>query len=93
MGGLPGMMQVQPAMSMAGGMLLAQPQVKPDQINMDVFFWYLVKTDLSSIRYCTLDKSHFTGYKKHPAMFNWSLCTLTDQQTINKIQASISWHN
>ena len=23
---------------------------------------------------CAMDKSHFTGYQKHIAMFNWSLC-------------------
>ena len=29
-------------------------RVQPDQINMAMFFWYLVKRDLSSVRSCTL---------------------------------------
>ena len=40
---------------------------------MAVFFWYLVKIDLSSVRYCiytcTLDKSRFTRHQKNTAMF------------------------
>ena len=39
--------------------------IQPDQINMAVFYWYLVKTDLSSLRYCT--RAQITFYK---AMFN-----------------------
>ena len=27
--------------------------MQPDQINMAVFFWYLVKNYLSSVRYCS----------------------------------------
>ena len=32
------------------------------QINMAVFFWYLVKSDLSGVRYCTPNKSLFARY-------------------------------
>ena len=34
-----------------------------DQINMAVLFWYL-------------DKTLFTRYPKHTAMYNWSPCTI-----------------
>ena len=34
--------------------------VQFDEINMAVFFWYLVKIDLSSVRYCT--RIHWTSY-------------------------------
>ena len=50
-------------------------QVQGDQLNMVVFFWHLVKGDLSSIRYRTLDKSLFTRYPKNTVIFNWSPCT------------------
>ena len=40
-------------------------------------FWYLEKSDLTRVGYCTrvqctLDKSIFTRYEKNTAMFNWS---------------------
>ena len=54
--------------------------IQDDQINKAVFFWYLVKRDLSSVRYCTytctLDKSRFPRYQKNSAMLNWSPCML-----------------
>ena len=41
-------------------------QVQRDQINMAVFFWYLVKSDLPTVRQCTyvhwtVDNSLFTS--------------------------------
>ena len=53
--------------------------LQPDQINMTdaVCFWYLVRSDLSSVRYSSRIHwtSHFiTRYRKHTAMYNWSLC-------------------
>ena len=44
---------------------------------MTVFFWYLAKSYLSSVRYHT--RIHWTihflqGYQKHTVMFNWSPC-------------------
>ena len=53
---------------------------------MAVCFWYLVKSDLSSVRYCTLVhtnmhiciafvKTLIRRYPKNTAMFNWSPCT------------------
>ena len=35
-------------------------KVQPDQINMAVFCWYLLKRDLSSIGYCT--RVHWTSH-------------------------------
>ena len=32
---------------------LVVPLIQPDQINMAVFFWYLVESDLSNVRCCT----------------------------------------
>ena len=36
-------------------------KLQPDQINMAVFFWYLAKSDLSNVDYCTCVQwtSHF----------------------------------
>ena len=45
--------------------------VQGEQLNMTVFFWYFVKSDMSSVRRCTLDKSQDT---KNTALFNWSPC-------------------
>ena len=47
--------------------------IQPEQMNMAVFFWYLVQSTLLYTR--KLDKSRFTRYQKHTAMYNWS-CTL-----------------
>ena len=49
-------------------------QLQGNHLNMSVFIWYLVKSDLSSIRYCT--RVHwifffFSGYQNNTAMFNW----------------------
>ena len=45
--------------------------IQPDQINMAVFFWYLLKRVLSSVRYCTHVTGQVTFYKvKYTAMFN-----------------------
>ena len=41
--------------------------VQPDQMNMALLFWYIVKSDAP-------DKSRFTWYQKHTTMNNWSPC-------------------
>ena len=42
-----------------------------DQLNMAMFFWYLVKSDLS----IQPTSSHFfLRYQKNTAIFNWSPC-------------------
>ena len=54
-------------------------RVQGDQLNIAVSFWYLVKSDLSSERYCTRVHwtSHFfQGTRKNTAVFNWSPCIL-----------------
>ena len=53
--------------------------LQPDQINMAVYFRYLVKCDLSSVLLyaCTLDMSLFTMFKKHTAMYNCTWLTVT----------------
>ena len=48
--------------------------IQTGQINMAVFFWYLVKSDLSCVGCCTvytrtLDKSLYTRYQKHRSMY------------------------
>ena len=58
-------------------------KVKGDELNMAVSFWYLGKSDLSSlhvytVQFCTL----FPRYKKNTAMFNWSPCTHSTLGTI-----------
>ena len=40
------------------GQSVESDKVQGDQLNIAVFFWYLVKSDLSSIRYCT--RVHWT---------------------------------
>ena len=45
--------------------------IQLDQIKIAVFFWYLVKSDLSSV-YPYIRQVTF--YQKHTAMFNWSPC-------------------
>ena len=35
-------------------------KVQGDQLHMDLFIWYLVKSDLSNVRYCT--RVHWTSY-------------------------------
>ena len=51
-------------------------QVQGDQLNMAVYLWYLVKSDLSSVRYCTVYigvhwKSHFLQgtWTREPCLF------------------------
>ena len=65
--------------------IITPSNIQPDQINMAVLFWYLVKRD-AIVRYYaaqysnvqwTVDKSSFTRYKKHTAMYNLSPCTWT----------------
>ena len=52
-------------------------EVQHDNINMAVFFWYLVHYELWIIQ-C---KPQYTGqvmfsrYQEHTAMYNWTLCT------------------
>ena len=46
---------------------------------MAVFFWHLVKNDLSIVCFlklvqCTLQNLLFTRYQKHTPMYNWSPC-------------------
>ena len=52
--------------------------VQGDQLNMAIFFCYVVKSDLSMVYSTvytrTLDKSLITRYKKHTDMYNWSPC-------------------
>ena len=53
--------------------------IQGDQLNIAACFWYLVKSNLSSLNvyisvHWTLDKSLFTKYQKNTAMFNWSPC-------------------
>ena len=55
-------------------------QLQADQLYMAVYFWYLVKIDLSSVRYCT--KSFFTRFQKQAAMYNWSPCTVDWAQKV-----------
>ena len=41
--------------------------LQPDQINMAVSFWYLVKCDLSSIKHCTVAYTkQISFYQKVP---------------------------
>ena len=51
--------------------------VQGDQLNMTVFFWYIVESDLSRVRHCTryTVQVTFSRYKKQ-AMFNWSPITI-----------------
>ena len=55
--------------------------VQGDQINMVVLFWYLVKSDLSSVPICSTSlhwTSHFLqGTRKNTVMFIWSPCNGT----------------
>ena len=52
--------------------------VQGDQLNMDVFFWYLGENGLSTVhvyvQWRILNKSLFTRYQKNTAMFSWSPC-------------------
>ena len=50
-------------------------KVQGDQLNMVVCFWYLVKSDFSSVH-----KSLFTRYQKNTIMFNRSACTCLTQR-------------
>ena len=54
--------------------------IQGNQFIMAVFFCYLVKSDLPSVRYCTRaqDKSLFPRYRKKMAIFNWSFFILPD---------------
>ena len=59
-------------------------------------FWHLVRSDLSWVRYytlytSTLDKSLFTLYQKHTAMFNWSPCTYRTCSLTRWWSGSRSW--
>ena len=52
------------------------PGIQGAQLYMAVLFWYLWKSDLSSVRYtCTMDKQLFPRYQKNTALFNWSACS------------------
>ena len=49
--------------------------IQGDQLNMDVFFWYLEKSDLTSVGYCTrvhCISRFLQGNRKNTAMLNWS---------------------
>ena len=41
---------------------------------MAMFFWHLLKGDLASVRYYTLDTSRFFRYQKQTAMYSLSPC-------------------
>ena len=50
--------------------------IQSDKKTMAVFFWYLVKSDLTSVRYILYsriqNKSLFTRFQYNTAMFIWS---------------------
>ena len=48
--------------------------IQPDQINMAVLFWYLVKSD-AGVR--TVHWTRFTRNQEHTTMYNWSHCIHT----------------
>ena len=53
-------------------------EIQGDQLNMIALFWYLEKSDLSSIH--VYSSMPWTGHilqgtKKNTAMFNWSPCS------------------
>ena len=53
-------------------------QVQGDQINMTVFFWYLVKSDFFILFYSTRGtwtSNFFQGARKNTVMFNRSPCS------------------
>ena len=46
--------------------------IQPDDIQMAVLFWYLVKSN-ACVRYCTLfTMDKFTRYQNNTDMYNWS---------------------
>ena len=61
-----------------GYLFYAYFQIQGDQLNMAVFFWYLVKGDLSCVHVYrlqnrTLDKSLCTRYQKKDHVYHVSL--------------------
>ena len=46
--------------------------IQGDQLNMAVFLWYLVKSDMSSVSYCT--QVHWTGHFFFKGNRNTRLC-------------------
>ena len=46
--------------------------IQGDQLNMDMYFLYLVKSDLSSVYVYSSVKSLSTRYQKNTVMLNWS---------------------
>ena len=47
---------------------LCEFYIEGNQLNVDVLFWCLVKSDLSSVRFCT----RVPRNQNNTAMFNWS---------------------
>ena len=64
-------------------LILILVYIQGDQLNMAVFFWYLLKCDLCSARYSTrvhLINNFLHGTaEKSTAMFNWSPCSYFSQ--------------
>ena len=56
-----------------GAFYFKESYIKTDQINIAVFFWYLVNSNLSSVHY--RKREHYTRYQKRKAMYNWLPCT------------------
>ena len=66
----------------AAAAIKAQPpllslQVQGSQLNMAVFFLYLVKSDLYATVHVYTGRLSFTRYQKHTDIVNWSLCSST----------------
>ena len=59
-------------MSLEPCILILMRIIQPNQINMAELRWYLIKSDLCSVRYCVNWTSHFL---QGTAMFNRSPCT------------------
>ena len=55
-------------------MILHSPCIQVNQLDMAVFYWYLVERDLSRVCYCTRvrtpDKSHFPRFRKRRICLN-----------------------
>ena len=70
-----------------GGLDAIITQVQGDTLIMTVFFWYLVKSELSSVRvYSILHwQISFTRYQNNTAMFIWPGCNRALQKEIEII--------
>ena len=66
--------------------------VQGDQLNMAVYFWYLVKSDVKcTLLYSIVHWSLVTRYQKYTTIYSWSVVTLYIKRECSFLVCEYVW--